>query len=72
MSCRNIPSVTRVGDVNVCTVLQYSGWVAFDDDSYDGPGSPIGTGKTEAEAIEDLQEQLAEKEERLASRVQRG
>lgn len=64
MSCRNIPSVMRVGDVNVCTVLQGSGWVAFDDDSYDGPGSPIGSGRTEAEAIEDLHEQLADRAER--------
>lgn len=55
--------------MNICTVLQYSGWVAFDDNNYDGPGSPIGTGKTEAEAIGDLMEQLTEKEERLASRV---
>lgn len=29
-------------------------WSAIDDDTYDGPGSPIGYGRTEAEAIEDL------------------
>jgi hypothetical protein len=32
-----------------------------DDDIYDGPGSPIGMGKTEQEAIDDLKEQLTEK-----------
>lgn len=31
---------------------------AVDDDTFDGPGSPVGRGKTEAEAIEDLKEQL--------------
>lgn len=31
---------------------------AIDDDAYDGPGSPVGRGKTEAEAIEDLKEQM--------------
>jgi hypothetical protein len=35
-------------------------WSAVDDDTYDGPGSPIGTGATEAEAIVDLCGQLAE------------
>lgn len=34
------------------------GWTAVDDDTYDGPGCPIGTGKTEAEAIADLMAQL--------------
>ena len=33
-------------------------WMAIHDDSYDGPGSPIGTGETEKEAVEDLKEQL--------------
>jgi hypothetical protein len=33
-------------------------WVAYDDNTYDGPGSPIGWGETEAEAISDLIEQL--------------
>ena len=32
-------------------------WTAVDEDSYDGPGSPIGYGATEQEAIEDLKEQ---------------
>jgi hypothetical protein len=33
-------------------------WSAIDDDTYDGLGSPIGRGPTEAEAIEDLKEKL--------------
>lgn len=33
-------------------------WTAVDDDTYGGPGSPIGTGATEAEAIADLLEQM--------------
>jgi hypothetical protein len=33
-------------------------WVAYDDDSYDGPGSKIGWGETEQEAISDLMAQL--------------
>lgn len=33
-------------------------WSAVDDDTHDGPGSPMGTGATEAEAIADLKEQL--------------
>lgn len=33
-------------------------WHAIDDDTYDGHGSPIGYGATEAEAIADLMDQL--------------
>jgi hypothetical protein len=29
-------------------------WSAIDDDTYDGPGSPVGYGSTEQEAIIDL------------------
>ena len=36
-------------------------WIAVDDDTYDGPGSPIGSGATEAEAIVDLHEQLGDR-----------
>jgi hypothetical protein len=36
-------------------------WCAIDDDTYDGPGSPIGSGETEQEAIGDLMEQIAER-----------
>jgi hypothetical protein len=36
-------------------------WVAFDDDSYDGPGSPMGSGETQLEAIEWLYELLDER-----------
>ena len=38
-------------------------WLAVDDDTYDGPGCPIGRGRTEAEAIADL---LVEIEEDVA------
>jgi hypothetical protein len=38
-------------------------WTAVDDDSYDGePSSPHGFGFTEAEAIADLLEQMAERD----------
>ena len=36
-------------------------WSAVDDDNYDGPGSPIGYGRTEEEAIADLLEQIEER-----------
>lgn len=35
-------------------------WEAVDDDTYDGPGSPVGYGVTEQESIEDLLAQLEE------------
>jgi hypothetical protein len=35
-------------------------WSAVDDDTYDGPGSPIGTGATEQAAIADLLQQIGE------------
>ena len=35
-------------------------WSAIDDNTYDGPGSPMGWGHTEQEAIADLIEQLTE------------
>ena len=38
-------------------------WTAVDDDDYYQVGDPMGRGRTEAEAIQDLQEQLAEREE---------
>jgi hypothetical protein len=36
-------------------------WSAVDDSTYDGPGSPIGTGASEADAVADLLEQLEER-----------
>ena len=36
-------------------------WSAIDDDTYDGPGSPMGTGRTEQEAVADLLEQIEER-----------
>jgi hypothetical protein len=44
--------------MQIRTEQQYGEWIAVDDDTYDGPGAPIGSGKTEAEAITDLMEQL--------------
>lgn len=38
-------------------------WSAVDDDTYDGPGCPIGRGATEQEAIADLLAQIEEREE---------
>lgn len=46
-------------------------WSAIDDSTYDGaPDShcPIGRGRTEAEAIADLKEQIEERDEERASR----
>ena len=37
-------------------------WSAIDDNTYDGPGSPMGWGRTEQEAIDDLLRQLEERE----------
>jgi hypothetical protein len=34
-------------------------WCAYED-RYDGPGCPVGKGPTEAEAVADLMEQIAE------------
>jgi hypothetical protein len=41
--------------------LRQFDWSAIDDDTYDGPGCPIGAGATEAEAIADLLEQIEER-----------
>jgi hypothetical protein len=37
---------------------RHTEWSAIDDNSYSGPGSPIGTGATEEAAIADLMDQL--------------
>jgi len=42
----------------------YYRWCAVDDDTYDGPGSPMGFGRTKEEAEADL---LAEIEERASA-----
>lgn len=45
--------------MNIRTEEQLPGcWVAVDDDTYDGPPAPIGTGFSEQEAIDDLLDQL--------------
>lgn len=36
-------------------------WSAVDDNTYDGPGNPIGWGRTEQAAINDLIEQFQER-----------
>jgi hypothetical protein len=33
-------------------------WCAVDDQTYDGPGCPVGYGRTEQEAIDDLMMQV--------------
>lgn len=48
--------------MRICTAEQLPGcWVAVDDDTYGGPGWPIGFGFTEEAAIADLKEQLEER-----------
>ena len=39
-------------------------WYAVDDDTHFYSDDPMGQGRTEAEAIEDLQEQIADQERR--------
>ena len=41
--------------------LRCADWSAVDDDTYDGPGCPMGFGATEQEAIADLMERLDER-----------
>lgn len=36
-------------------------WSAVDDNTYDGPGNPIGWGRTEQAAIDDLIEQFQDR-----------
>lgn len=36
-------------------------WSAVDDDTYDGPGCPVGWGYTEEQAIADLLEQIEDR-----------
>ncbi len=47
--------------VRIFTNFQHMHWVAWDDDDYYQVGDPLGTGRSEAEAIEDLREQLMER-----------
>ena len=47
------------------TRIYHGEWMAVDDDTYDGAEdskSPCGTGSTEAEAIADLLEKMAERD----------
>lgn len=47
--------------MKLVTEDQFYGWVATTD-QYDGPGSPIGSGSTEQEAVGDLLEILEDDE----------
>ena len=47
-------------------------WSAINDDTYDGLGSPIGFGKTEQDAINDLFEQMTDEDFGLADQGQFG
>jgi hypothetical protein len=43
----------------ISTTRHYHGeWTAIDENTYDGPGSLMGFGKTEQDAIDDLLEQI--------------
>ena len=44
------------------TNFQFGHWVAVDDDDYHYIGDTMGIGRTEAEAIADLKEQMEERE----------
>jgi hypothetical protein len=53
---RVIHIVVRVDNTGIAP--RDSLYTAVDDDRYDGPGSPIGTGPTVRAAIDDLLDQL--------------
>jgi hypothetical protein len=38
-------------------------WSAWDDETYDGEGCPVGSGKTEQDAIDDLMWKLEEQKD---------
>lgn len=53
--------------MNIRTTLVYPpipirdfDWCAVDDDTYDGPGCPIGYGVTKKAAVADLMDQMVE------------
>ena len=46
-------------------------WSAVDDDTYDGPGSIVGWGRTEQDAIEDLLDQMEDAGQRDAAEYDR-
>lgn len=55
-------NIRTTPDNTITRASRDSIWQAVDDDTYAGPGSPIGLGATEEEAIADLLEQLEESE----------
>ena len=47
--------------MNIVATEQLPGcWVAVDDDTYDGPPAPCGSGFSENEAIDDLLDKLGD------------
>ena len=50
----NIRTERVMGPYIVGNTRHDGAWTAVDDDTYDGPGSLLGQGDTEQEAIEDL------------------
>ena len=56
------PRCVGAGTLKIVTQDQYFRWVATTE-NYDGPGSPIGMGNTEQQAIDDLKEILADRAE---------
>lgn len=57
--------------MKIKTEDQYFGWVAIDEDSYDGPGSLIGIGKTEQAAVENFMEYKTMNEQRWQYEVEK-
>lgn len=58
----------RVCEVKIKTEFVYPpiplrqfDWCVYDDDTYDGPGSVIGHGRTEQEAIDDFKQSWEER-----------
>jgi hypothetical protein len=60
---KHYPWALKAQPMNIRITLQPNGeHTAIDDDTYDGEGSPMGWGATPEAAIEDLKEQLVERE----------
>lgn len=56
---RRLDRIRKAMSIDIHTDEQLPGcWVATDSNSYGGPGSPIGSGSTEQDAIDDLLDQL--------------
>lgn len=57
--------VLRIATSNVCPPIpdRRFDWSAIDDSTYDGEGCPVGRGRTEREAIDDLIERICADED---------